>query len=467
MAQFDLDAVAPEDKLAAARMIAVEMRPYFAAGYHALIPIKDDELAKEHGGTLGVDEHWRMYYNPKVFEKWSIQQVATVLYHELSHLLHHHPERAKKFGSSLQHNLWNIAADLSINEKIVLEINAQSARKDDLPHFELSADQMAALQKKNPNWKPGPLTPPLFNFKPNLMAEEYYIELLDMQDQQIEKLKQILQQIGQDGDGKQAGGAGGCGSCAHGQKQEHEQGDPGGAKGPQQQGQGKGYEAGLTPAEVNLIERKIAKDIKEYGSQSRGSMPEGWDRWAEGILDPQVNYMAWLRGAVRNAIAEAEGRTDYTWTRRSRRQGAYGDFILPGMTSYKPRVGIGIDTSGSMSSEQVTQCVAECKGVLKALGQAEMYVVSCDAAVHTVQKVTRVDQILLKGGGGTDMGAALAALSDIKPGLDLKILLTDQETPWPAVRPKGAIVIVNIEGHGAPPPWPCHQVTIRAVSSKK
>ena len=64
-------------------------------------------------------------------------------------------------------------------------------------------------------------------------------------------------------------------------------------------------------------------------------------------------------------------------------------------------------------------------------------VLACDAAVAPAQRVTSARQVKLIGGGGTDMGAGIAAASALRPRPAIAVVLTDGDTPWPQVAPKG------------------------------
>jgi predicted metal-dependent peptidase len=70
-----------------------------------------------------------------------------------------------------------------------------------------------------------------------------------------------------------------------------------------------------------------------------------------------------------------------------------------------------------------------------------------DAAVQTVQQVTSARQINLVGGGGTDMGAGLAAAARLRPRPSVIVVLTDGMTPWPLEAPKGTQVVVGLIGN--------------------
>ena len=73
-----------------------------------------------------------------------------------------------------------------------------------------------------------------------------------------------------------------------------------------------------------------------------------------------------------------------------------------------------------------------------------MRVLSCDAQVHAVKRVSRASQIELLGGGGTDMGEGIAQALSLKPRPSVIVVLTDGFTPWPAGAPRGAKVIVGL-----------------------
>ena len=71
-----------------------------------------------------------------------------------------------------------------------------------------------------------------------------------------------------------------------------------------------------------------------------------------------------LHAAVRRGLGWANGHTDYTYTRISRRQAAAGPVILPALRRPVPRVGIVVDTSGSVDDGLLAQALGEIDGVL-------------------------------------------------------------------------------------------------------
>ena len=93
-----------------------------------------------------------------------------------------------------------------------------------------------------------------------------------------------------------------------------------------------------------------------------------------------------------------------------------------------------------------------------------MRVLTCDAEVQAVERVSRASQISLLGGGGTDMGAGISQALQLKPRPSIVVVLTDGFTPWPSEVPRGVKVVVGLlEGRRwpmggmpsapAPPTW--------------
>jgi predicted metal-dependent peptidase len=169
-----------------------------------------------------------------------------------------------------------------------------------------------------------------------------------------------------------------------------------------------------------------------------------------------VNWRTVLRSAIRRAMADVAGRVDFNYRRPSRRASALPQVILPSLRQPLPRVAVVIDTSGSMSDLMLAQVLGEVSGLLTSLGVARdrLHVVCCDATAFEAQRVLNSAEVRLLGGGGTDMGAGLAAAAELRPRPDLIIVLTDGHTPWPHRPPGRAKVVVGLmDPAGSVPDW--------------
>jgi predicted metal-dependent peptidase len=190
--------------------------------------------------------------------------------------------------------------------------------------------------------------------------------------------------------------------------------------------------------------------------RNRGSLPVGWRRWADQILEPVVDWRRVLAGAIREAVAWAAGAVDYTYRRPSRRTAALRGVVLPSLRRPMPAVAIVIDTSGSMGEDDLAAALAEVTGVLREVGVGgnRVTVLSCDAGVQTTARVTSAQQVTLAGGGGTDMRAGIQAALTLPDRPAIVIVLTDGVTPWPTA-PSSARVIAALIGADppSPPAW--------------
>ncbi|NBQ63365.1 MAG: hypothetical protein EBU40_13935, partial [Proteobacteria bacterium] len=57
------------------------------------------------------------------------------------------------------------------------------------------------------------------------------------------------------------------------------------------------------------------------------------------------------------------------------------------------------------------------------------------------------DQVVVKGGGGTDMRRGIEGASTLTPRPDVVIVLTDGYTPWPSTPPHGMRVVIGLICH--------------------
>lgn len=386
------DALTAEDKLAVARIGLNLKCPYFAAILWAFQPTPMPDMAKTMPGPMGVDQHLRLYYDPDVIAGWKQEVIEGVLRHEIGHVIRNHAARCGE-RDPLK---WNLAGDCEINDDLVAE-------KIALPD--------------------GAATPKLFKLKDGELAETYY-----------EQIKTVTITVGV--------AAGQCGSVADGQGKNGEAPADGDGKTP----------PGVSAAEQGLMRMRVAEDVQAHvKSKGRGSVPAWLERWANEHLTAKVDWRRVLAAYIRRAVGDVRGMTDYTYTRPSRRQ--LPGIVLPAMRQPVPRIAVVVDTSGSMSATELGQALAEIASVLTSVAGQGVTVLSVDAAIHTVQKIFKVEQVRLGGGGGTDMRLGLEAAATLKPRPHVTILVTDSETPWPDAPPHGIPVIVATTTKTGGPTW--------------
>ncbi len=381
------------DTLAAARLLALEWMPYLATALFETTPVASAGL-----GTIGVDRHWRLYLDPDVLERWTIEELAGVLLHEVGHLLRDHHARAADQGG-VDPLRWNLAADAEINDDLLavgIPLPAQ------------------------------PITPAWLGRPDGQLAEAY--------------LDAVGERFDASGDPR-------CGSGAGGRTLEVElDADD-------------GDHPARSDLEQDLIRRRVAHDIGHAAGDgtSAGRVPGGWTRWAARQLDPPtIDWRRQLARAVRRGLAVRAGRLDTSYRRPGRRRIA--NVVTPGMVQPVLRVGVVLDTSASMSDGQLRTALAELDAICvrAGIGADDRIVVTADAAVHEVPRLRRAADLPITGGGGTDLRPAIDHLAAHRRRPHLIVVLTDGATPWPhAPPPHQGVIAVLIPGpDGAGPPRP-------------
>jgi predicted metal-dependent peptidase len=381
-------AVSSAGRLAAARLWAVNRLPYLATAVFACA------VREQPGsGTIAVDDAWGVSADPEVVGRLSAEEIGRLLLHLTGHLLRDHAGRAQRLGvaSDGARVRWNRCADAEINDDLIADGCLPSVASG------LPAD---------------------LGCEPLGLAERYYQEASD-------------------GPRRWDCGSGADGSPRPGDGSQAADGSP-----------------GIGSEQAELLRLGVAAAIQQQHGREPGSVAGGWLRWAETVLPSRIDWRRILAAEVRSAVASAAGQVDYTYRRPSRRAHLSPDVVLPSLHRPVPDIAVVCDTSGSMHERLLARALAEIDAVLVRAGlrQTQLRVFAVDTAVETVRRVRRAAQVELAGGGGTDMGAGIAAAAQLRPRPSIIIVLTDGFTPWPERPPTGARVIVGLLVEGVRPP---------------
>ena len=377
--------------LRAARLNALELVPYFA---HVLFNVHP--LAFEGLGTFAVDASWRLYLDPAVLAEWGPEQAGAVLVHEAGHLVRDHAGRGKAHDPRLDHHLWNLAGDAAINDDLV-RIGAH------LPG--------------------APVTPDALDLEPNGVEETYY-----------DALTRRARQNGGGQDGERdpqsdGGDSGGCGSGA------------GGAPQPWEVPADQTAVPGVHGADQVVLRRQTAHAITEH-AKTRGNVPAGLRRWAhDQTTTAPLPWRKVLAQTVRRSLTLAAGRITYSYARPGRRR--LPGIVVPAMRAPRVRTAVVVDTSGSMSPDDLAAALVQIDGVVKGVG-GSIDVLTCDAESGDAHRVRAAREVVLTGGGGTDMRVGIAAAERLRERPDVVVVLTDGFTPWPDQPTRAHLIVVVI-----------------------
>ena len=337
-----------------------------------------------------VDAKGRLYIGPRFADFAKDPGTgAYILAHEMWHILRRHIPRS----AGMDHRLFNIAADMEINDDDPGG-EGKRPRCQDWPHkgFCRAASGIACI------WHPDVL-----GFPTGLTMEQYYAMLLDQHPE-----------LGGSDDGS-------WWLDLRPREWDSAQLPP-----------------GLSDGELRMIASQVAAAIKSGKYAGAGA---GMQKWAEDELEAaKVPWQRLLRGAVATALSP-HGHALQTYSRPPRRR-APANVVSPGSYRLSPNVAVVLDTSGSMGSGKDSAMRAGCSeigGILKSV--AEVRLICCDHTAAAAQNLRQAANAQLQGGGGTDMGAGIAAAVSLRPLPAVVVVVTDGYTPWPETKPALPVIV--------------------------
>lgn len=182
-----------------------------------------------------------------------------------------------------------------------------------------------------------------------------------------------------------------------------------------------------SPEEKEQVAKEIESALRQ-GSILAGKMGGNVSREIQDLLTPKVDWKEALRDFVKTTT---QGKDQTTWKRLHKRYIGM-DIIMP--SSYDEKVGsivVGIDTSGSIGTEELSQFLGEVKSICDEVSPEKIDLLYWDTHVagHETYQGSElcnlVETTQAKGGGGTnpDCVPTYMKKEDLKP--ECVIMLTD------------------------------------------
>lgn len=301
-------------------------------------------IANDKVPTAGVDLTGNLYYNPKWCGKLNDKELRGLLCHEILHLALQHIPRC---GDRMR-LLWNIACDLKVN----IEINNDS----------------------NISLPPGAVAPEGY-------SNDYSFDggkITNVNEKSAENCYAVLRKAmkkppTQDTD---------LIIASNNPKDQKDMED-----------------AGIKPidaASTASLSRDWQSRVYSASQTAKGDVPAGVAREIFKLEHSELPWNQIIKQRLRKIACK------HSWKKPSKR---YLPWYFPGRVKNEGiKMVAAIDTSGSMSKEQITKALSELYGLMRTFQFLELWVTDCDAEVYNVKKVQMHDlsKILLKGGGGTD-----------------------------------------------------------------
>jgi len=335
-------------------------------------------VAPEPDGTISL------FYNPKLVDKTDNENIIIILEHEGMHLLNKHVSRLIRIisdeGNNLRKqakiNIWNIAADCSVN---------------------VQANIRKPIIVAGDPWPP--CLPEAYNLEENKVTEYYFYELLKRSN--IDKLP------------------GNSGFNDHGQWMKNIQGIA---------------DLNALSRKVEQHLQNIIKESVKSFNTDRGTLPSHVQELIkQALAPPKAPYYQIIRKLIR---ASRLSKFKSSPTKVNRKRGYVfhlknNDCIpqispFPGKTRDRTFfIVVLIDTSGSMNKDDILEGLSGVKNIIEKDRHCYTVVLEVDAAVEKEYEVRKVRDIQfnIKGRGGTTLFPGLNRARELQ--CDVCLAFTD------------------------------------------
>jgi predicted metal-dependent peptidase len=196
----------------------------------------------------------------------------------------------------------------------------------------------------------------------------------------------------------------------------------------------------LTEAEQKLIDKQLQKvlsDAKEQTVKKRGTVPGE----IEGVII--VEEITAAKFDWRGYIRRFTGVSTKVYTKKIRRKENRRFSDNPGMkVKMKQHMLLAIDTSGSVSNDELTEFMSEIHHIYKA--GVDITIVQCDTSIRSIESYKGKNELKVHGRGGTYFDPVLEYYNEHQRQFTSLVYFTDGECDA-HVKPKGNVLWVLSE----------------------
>ena len=189
-------------------------------------------------------------------------------------------------------------------------------------------------------------------------------------------------------------------------------------------------------------------------AKSRGSLPGGFEEYISDYLFPKISWQEILY----KYLQVAKGQNDFTSYPFDRRH-IWRDIYLPSMNGDMIELCLAVDTSGSISKEDLTRYISEVRGLCSIFGSYIIHFWMCDAAIHGEDYIITEDSDvprMMIGRGGTSFVPVFKRIEELELEELPVIYFTDLDGEFPKTKRNDVFWIIRKEQnqyHKITPPF--------------
>ncbi len=362
--------------------------PFFGyiLGHFQIFPVSDPRIK-----TMAIDVR-NLYFRPSFLESKPIPEIKGLLMHLILHMIMKHMDR----GAGRNTDIWGMASDISAN---------------------LMLDEIK--RENRYEWK----IPEVAKYKGefgDLSTDEIYNILYEEASEQQGKGENDSNEGGFSDDVLQAI------ADKHGVPKE--------------------CDFNQSLKEMQLLEATELLDLQKERfegilrssyqmNKEKGNLPLGLKEMIESELNPKVPWQTLLEHYIQRTLM-----VDWKWNPPNKRMMSY-DYHFPSAEKEYMDVVVAVDTSGSISSIELSNFVSEIYGILASVTRLKLTLIDCDAAIQQVNVFENGESIdgsklpwegrEFRGRGGTDFIPVFEYVLEKGLQPDLLVYFTDGYGSFP------------------------------------
>ena len=169
----------------------------------------------------------------------------------------------------------------------------------------------------------------------------------------------------------------------------------------------------------------VAINQAAQAAKAAGKLPAGLESVIEALEQSKVDWRHVLARFLRSDSA-----SDYSWNKPNRRFIGQGLFLPSMSIPCLDDIVIAVDTSGSISDEELQQFTSETTAILHDLNPNKIHFLQCDYDLQSAEELTRESlplKVTYKGRGGTAVRPVFDYINEHVPNAAACVYLTDLE----------------------------------------
>jgi len=201
-----------------------------------------------------------------------------------------------------------------------------------------------------------------------------------------------------------------------------------------------GYWEAVDEIRRQQVRRAYHETIRQSGSTARGYIPGNLLSEIDRLLekkDPVTNWKAYFRRFIAASTS--------VLVKKTKRKESIRFVGQPGLKfNPKHKLLIAIDTSGSVSDQELANFMAELEFISKT--GAKMTLLHCDAAIAKIEEYSKQNSVKIYGRGGTDFDPPVQYMNKNKSKYTCLVYFSDGACTPPSIKTTKPILWVMTRG---------------------